>query len=80
MTTTDIQIEQLVSKLKGLDNPTLLQRVTDFIDGMIAAKEKADWWDELPQSAKDGYAEGMKDIEAGNLIPMEDVMQKYRSQ
>lgn len=80
MTQKEIQLKDLHSLLQGLDN-NLLQRATDYIRGLVDAtnQPKADWWDELPQSAKDGYAEGMKDIQAGNLIPMEEVMQKYRS-
>lgn len=79
MTQKEIQIEDLTSMLQGLD-ANLLQRATDYIRGLIDAssEQKHDWWDLLPNSVKEGYAEGMKDIEEGNLIPMEEVMKKYQ--
>jgi hypothetical protein len=70
----------LISKLKNIDNATLIQRLSDFIDGILAASDfvQKDWWDELPGSVKESYERGMKDIEEGNLIPMEEVMKKYK--
>ena len=79
MTQKEIQLKNLTSMLQGLD-PNLLQRATDYIRGLIDAssEQKHDWWDDLPDSVKDGYHEGMKDIEEGNLIPMDEVMKKYQ--
>jgi predicted transcriptional regulator len=57
--------EQIIQKFE-----TLKQTVTE--------EHKTDFWEDLPQSTKDGYHKGMKDIEAGNLVPMEEVLKKYR--
>ncbi|MCP4438004.1 MAG: hypothetical protein GY810_03595 [Aureispira sp.] len=67
--TLDVQQQKLAFLLELLNN-------FDFVQVEEATQQ--DWWDELPQSVKDGYAEGMKDIEEGNLIPMEEAMKKYR--
>jgi hypothetical protein len=77
MSTTDIQIEQLLFKLKGLEDPTLLQRVTDFIDGIIAARQSDDWWDELSNQDKVDLKESIADGEAGREKSMEEVFKKY---
>jgi len=79
MTQKEIQLKDLTSMLQGLDS-NLLQRATDYIRGLVDAssEKKHDFWDDLPQSVKNDYHEGMKDIEEGNLIPMEEVMKKYR--
>lgn len=81
MTKAEIKMRtNLIELLQKLDAP-LLQRVSDFTQGLLAASDesKKDWWDELPDSVKEGYYEGMKDIEEGNLISIEEFMKKRRS-
>ncbi len=75
-----MQLRDSLSHLLQNMDANLLQRLTDYAKGLLDAssEHQQDWWNELPQSVKDGYAEGMKDIEEGNLIPMEEVMKKYR--
>jgi hypothetical protein len=79
MTQKDLQLKDLTSMLQNLDS-NLLQRATDYIRGLVDAsnEQEHDWWDDLPESVKKSYELGMKDIEEGNLIPMEEVMKKYR--
>lgn len=79
MTQKEIQLKNLNLLLQNLDS-SLLQRATDYIKGLSdAANEKNnDWWDDLPNSVKKGYSEGIKDIEEGRFIPMEEVMRKYK--
>lgn len=81
MTQKEIQIKDLTSMLQGLD-PSLLQRATDYIRGLIDAssEHKHDWWDDLPDSVKQDIDEGLQDIEDGNLIPMDEVMKKYSAE
>ncbi len=82
MANTDIQLkkEELVSKLQGLNNASLLQRVADFLDGILAAseEEESDWWDELPDSVKESYEIGEKQLDAGEYISVEELLKKYR--
>jgi predicted transcriptional regulator len=80
MSSINISNKQDLIKLIQTMDDALLQRVADFTKGLLQGSQanNQDFWDELPQSVKDGYEEGMKDIEQGNLIPMEEVMKKYR--
>jgi hypothetical protein len=43
-----------------------------------AKQDSVDWWDELPDSVKQSYEQGVKDGEAGRVISMEEMMKKYR--
>lgn len=81
MTQADLnQKENLISQLKNIDNSLIIQRIADFMQGVLAASDSTtDWWDELPESVKEAHKEGLKDIEEGNLIPAEEVIQKLRS-
>ena len=36
-----------------------------------------DWWDDLTEEQKSGIEEGLKDIEAGRVVPHDTVKQKY---
>lgn len=80
MTEKEIQIRDLILLLKDLDS-NLLQRATDYIRGLIDATsdQKLDWWDDLPDSVKESYELGMKDIEEGNMISVEEMLKKYES-
>lgn len=80
MAQADIQLQDLISKLKKLENESLLQRVADFLDGILAAhkEHQTDWWDELPDSVKQDYDEGLKEMENGNETDVEDFLKKYR--
>ena len=79
MTQKEIQLKNLTLLLQGLD-ANLLQRATDYVRGLVdaSAEQDHDWWDDLPDSVKESYEEGMRDAEAGRLIPMEEVMKRYR--
>lgn len=79
MTDKEIKMQHLIALLEEMDEE-LLQRATDYINGLIDAskKQQEDWWDSLPLSVKKGYEEGMNDIKEGNLISKEDVFRKYR--
>ncbi len=51
----DIQLEkiELMKLLKETENPSVIEAIKK-----IFAKEKSDWWDELPDAAKEGIEEG----------------------
>ena len=81
MTQNEIQLrDNLTLLLKEMDAP-LLQRATDYIRGLINAssEDKHDWWDDLPDSVKESYELGMKDIEEGKVISVEEMLKKYES-
>lgn len=79
MTNADIQMrENLISLLQKMDT-SLLQRLSDFAQGLLAAssEQDTDWWDELPDSVKESYERGMKDIEEGNMVTLDEMLKKY---
>jgi hypothetical protein len=71
--------KNLIILLKNIDT-VLLQRVSDFTQGLLAASnsDKTDWWDDLPESVKESYERGMKDIEEGNMITLEEMLKQYK--
>ncbi|MFK7749188.1 MAG: hypothetical protein AB8B65_12405 [Kordia sp.] len=77
---TNIQLQSVITKLQRLDNDNLLQRVSDFLDGMLAASgdTKTDWWNELPDTVQQDYEEGIKEMEAGEETNADDFLKKYR--
>ena len=79
MTQQEIQLRDKLMLLIQEMDAALLQRVTDYTRGLLDAssEQKHDWWDDLSDSVKQDLEEGLKDIEEGNLIPMEQVMKKY---
>lgn len=80
MANTNIQLQALITKLEQLENETLLQRVSDFLDGILAASEetKKDWWDELPKEVQQAYQQGLQEMEAGEEIDFEDFIKQAR--
>lgn len=77
---TNIQLQSVITKLQRLDNDNLLQRVSDFVDGMLATSgdTKTDWWNELPDTVQQDYEEGIKEMEAGEETNADDFLKKYR--
>jgi len=67
----------VIEFLVTLTDEQIIQKF-ETLKQTVAEEHKTDFWDDLPLSVKDGYHEGMKDIETGNLVPMEEVMKKYR--
>ena len=80
MTQADIQKrEDLISQLKNIDNSLILQRISDFLEGVLAANSaNNDFWKELPDSVKDDYHQGLKEMEAGEEDDVKDFLKKYR--
>ena len=69
----DIQLDkiELMKLLKETENPSVIEAIKK-----IFAKEKSDWWDELPDAAKEGIEEGLKDFEEGRFVSYEEVKTK----
>lgn len=55
----------------------LLNNLKDCNIEALPDPEK-DWWDELPQSVKDDHEAGLKEIEEGKLIEVDEFLKKYR--
>ena len=67
----NIQLEkiELMKLLLETENPTIISSIKK-----IFQKEKKDWWDDLPDYAKEGIEEGERDIENGDVFTFEEVM------
>jgi predicted transcriptional regulator len=61
---------------KYLDNAD--EKTIRMVYAMLEIEAESDWWDELPQDAKDSIERGLKDIENGDVSPHEEVMKKYK--
>ena len=61
---------------KYLDNAD--EKTIRMVYAMLEIEAESDWWDELPQDAKDSIERGLKDIENGDVSPHEEVRKKYK--
>ena len=70
----DIQLEklELMKLLKDTENPSVLKAIRN-----IFQKEEKDWWDDLPNSAKEGINEGLEDIKNGRVHSYEEIKKEF---
>lgn len=54
------------------------EKVVKMIHAMLEVEQESDWWDELSEEAKASIDQGLKDVQAGRVIPHDVVMKKYR--
>jgi predicted transcriptional regulator len=54
------------------------EKVVKMIHAMLEVEQESDWWDELSDEAKTSIDKGLKDAQAGRVIPHDVVMKKYR--
>ena len=70
----DIRLEKLELMKMLMETENLL--VATYIRN-IFVNEKKDWWDELPNYAKEGIEEGERDIAEGRVHSYEEIKQYY---
>jgi hypothetical protein len=76
---TNIQLQNLISKLEGLDNANLLQRVSDFLDGISAASDNTQDDNWTPSSEEiAGIKEALKEVEEGKFISLEEAKEQHK--
>ena len=70
----DIQLEkkELMKLLQETENPSIIKSIQK-----IFQKDKNDWWDDLPNSAKEGIKEGIVDIKNGRIHSYEEVKKEF---
>lgn len=70
----DIQFEklQLIKLLQETENPSIVLAIKK-----IFQKEKTDWWDELPESVKEGIDKGLDDIKNGRVVSYDEVKKQF---
>lgn len=54
------------------------EKVVKMIHAMLEVEQESDWWEELSEEAKTSIDQGLKDAQAGRVVPHEVVMKKYR--
>lgn len=70
----DIRLEKLELMKMLMETENLL--VATYIRN-IFVNEKKDWWDELPNYAKEGIEEGERDIAEGRVHSYEELKQYF---
>ena len=70
----NIQLEKqaLIKLLKETENPSVIKAIKK-----VFQNEKKDWFDELPNNAKEGIEEGLEDIKNGRVVSYEEVKKKF---
>jgi len=71
----DIQAEKirLIEWLAGLNDAKTLN---EFIT--LKKKKEVDWWDEISVEERTEIEEGLAQADKGEVVPHEEVMQKYK--
>ncbi len=64
----------LISKIMSIDKPALLIE----INKILQKENKTDWWDNLPLEVQESILEGLTDIQNGNIVTHEQVMQEAK--
>jgi predicted transcriptional regulator len=53
------------------------ERMVKAIHAMLEEDQNDDWWDEISEDQKASIERGLKDMEAGNVIPHADMVKLY---
>ena len=71
----DIQTEKLslIKWLTEVTEPSIIAKFT-----ALKNDQTIDWWDQISEDEKAEIAEGIADIEKGNVSSHEEVMAKYQ--
>ena len=69
-------IEYLLS-LK--DEQSIIKFETLISEDEESEEQKTDWFDVLPETVRKSYEQGMKDIEEGKVLSVEEMLKKYES-
>ena len=67
-----IELVKAILNLKYESSVDLVESV------LLKMQEEPDWWDELPDSIKESYATGLKEMEKGKEIDVEVFLKKYK--
>lgn len=72
----DIQLEKykIIEWITSLKDKTMISRLKSLKE----ETKDEDWWDELSSAEKEGIQKGLQDIEDGNTISHEEVMNQLK--
>jgi predicted transcriptional regulator len=63
---------ELIQWVAGIQDESLIDELQKFMQG-----ENRDWWDDLSDDQKASIEAGQEDIEAGRVMPHEEVKKVY---
>lgn len=64
----------LISKIMTIDKPALLIEINEILQ----KETKTDWWDNLPVEVQESIMEGLTDIQNGNVLTHDQVIEEAR--
>jgi predicted transcriptional regulator len=64
----------LISRIMTIDKPALLVEINEILQ----KETKSDWWDNLPLEVQESILEGLTDIQNGNVLTHDQVMEEAR--
>lgn len=64
----------LISRIMTIDKPALLVKINEILQ----KETKSDWWDNLPLEVQESILEGLTDIQNGNVLTHDQVMEEAR--
>ncbi|MBP4139546.1 hypothetical protein [Flavobacterium geliluteum] len=70
----DIQLEklELIKMLAETQDPAIIKSIRK-----IFKKQKKDWWDELTQQQKEEIELGIKQVERGEVVSYESILERH---
>ena len=66
---------KLVEKILHTEKTSLLVKLDDLLKD---EGEKEDWWEQLPTEVQQVILEGLKDVDEGNVLTHEEVLQEAK--
>ncbi len=73
MQQTDLLRKQVKKYIDEAEDKTV-----QMVYALLEAEQQYDFWDELPEGVKADIDEAIRQADAGELIPHEEVMKKYQ--
>jgi predicted transcriptional regulator len=73
MQQTNLLRKQVKKYIDEADDKTV-----QMVYALLEAEHQYDFWDELPEEVRADIDEAIKQADAGELIPHEEVMKKYQ--
>lgn len=66
--------KEIADKINKIDDPEILQSLETIVNDLLAQSLGEDFWDALPAHVKEGIRQAEKELEQGNGIPHDQVM------
>lgn len=76
----DLSIEKLnlIQQILLIKDEDFVRSISRFIEKKRVVVEKVDGWEELPEKVRESIEIAQQQMEEGQGIPLEDVLEKYR--